>query len=219
MWWRFGRVSEYARQEDDPASGIKITWTGPSLAFEDFLDPEHLPDELVSKILKIYSSCMAKFSSYEEARRILVIDPLEDLRYKDNEFWSLLFKTLPPPDAISEIWSGFYDPVTDTDTDSDWTFECLYGISTSATLAQVTQAGKPPPRSQLRSSWVPSREVLQKDRRESFSSCSLIILKLYASRATNWHIRPVWSYTQPATHHQPPPLADHHGQGCTAPWL
>jgi hypothetical protein len=130
MWWRFGRVSENARQEDDPACGIKITWTGPSMVFEDYLDPEHLPEELVAKIQKIYTSCTAKFSSYEDARRILVIDPLEDLRYKDNEFWSLVFKAFPPPAAIDEIWSGFYDLVTDTE--SDWTFKCLYGISAAS---------------------------------------------------------------------------------------
>jgi hypothetical protein len=126
MWWRFGRVSDDARQDDDPASGIKTNWTGPGLTLEDFLDPEHPPEELVAKLLKIYANCTAKFSSYGEARRILVIDPLEDLRYKDNEFWALLFKTFPPPAAINEIWSGFYELANDSD--SEWTFERLHAL-------------------------------------------------------------------------------------------
>jgi hypothetical protein len=41
MWWRFGQVPDDARQDDNPASGIKVTWTGPSLTFEDFIDLEH----------------------------------------------------------------------------------------------------------------------------------------------------------------------------------
>ena len=59
-----------------------ISWEGSDSSWEDYLDASELPDTLSSAIEKIYSNCSAKFASYADARRILLLDPHADLQRK-----------------------------------------------------------------------------------------------------------------------------------------
>lgn len=125
-WWAFHKLPEWDR-EDDASKGLKITWMGSDFSWEDILDPAQLPNALSSAIEKIYKSCSAKFASYPEARRILLIDPHGDLQTESAEWWRAVCFELPPPSQIGEIWSGVFDWVAD-DT-KDWVFEHLYSAS------------------------------------------------------------------------------------------
>ncbi len=123
-WWGFRRLPDWEREDGAPAKGLQITLVGSSLSLLDSLDPVELPDALAESITKIYASCSAKFSSYPDARRILLLDPHGDLRTENGDWWQAVFAGLPPPAEIGEIWSGILDWVTDNT--QDWTFEKLY---------------------------------------------------------------------------------------------
>jgi hypothetical protein len=123
-WWRFGKAWDGEFEDGAPKQGITVSWIGPSLTFDDFIDPVLPPKELVEKLRSMFANCADKFSGYPYARRILVIDPVGDLRSKNRDFWEALWKHYSPPPEIGEIWSGICDWVTDTE--QDWIFEPLY---------------------------------------------------------------------------------------------
>lgn len=123
-WWHFRLAPPEDEEDDEPTNGLKITLVGPSLSFDDFLDPDSLPDTLSSSIRKIFTGCSGKFSSYKPARRVLLLDPHADLQTKDSEWWKSVWSHLPPPAEIGEIWSGVLDWIDDKT--QDWTFEQIY---------------------------------------------------------------------------------------------
>jgi hypothetical protein len=123
-WWAFGKLSDWDKEENAPSKGIKVTLVGPGLSFDDFLNPEDLPGALVTSIDKIYAGCSAKFASYSEIRRIVLLDPHGDLQTESTDWWRRVWAHKPPPPAIGEIWSGVLDWITDET--QDWVFEQLY---------------------------------------------------------------------------------------------
>ena len=123
-WWGFRRVPDEEREEGSSAKGLLATWVGRSMLLNDYLDPLRPPDGLSLALRKIYVSCAAKFTSYPHARRVLVLDPLGDLRHEPKDWWHSLWSTLSPATEIGEIWSGIYDFVDDES--QEWRFECLY---------------------------------------------------------------------------------------------
>jgi len=123
-WWRFGKVPEWEREDEEPTSGLKVAWIGRGLAVTDSVDPVKPPEELIKARHKIYGSCTDKFTAYSAARRVLVLDPFGALRMENLEFWRNLWTHFPPLACIGEIWSGIFDWVTDTE--QDWIFERLY---------------------------------------------------------------------------------------------
>lgn len=128
-WWAFRRLPDWDREDDTPGCGMQISWVGRSLmTLDSFLDPENLPDVLSLAIQKIYTSCAAKFASYLDARRILLLDPHGDLQIEDADFWRGVWTVLPPPSEVGEVWSGVFDWITDRER--DWTFTLLYPPST-----------------------------------------------------------------------------------------
>ena len=134
--WAFGKVPSWDREDNTPSRGIKITLVGPGLSFDDYLDPEALPETLASSIDKICAACSAKFASYGETRRILLLDPHGDLQTETVDWWKKVWAHKPPPPAIGEIWSGVLDWVTDET--QDWVFEQLY--FTASTHESLNQA-------------------------------------------------------------------------------
>ena len=127
-WWRIQKVPEWAREEDAASeSGLRIFSEGPSLSLDDYLDASALPEELSADIQKIYSACTAKFASYSDSRRILLLHPYGDSELKDADWWKEVWIGLPPPPEIDEIWCGTFDWIDDET--KDWTFERLYSTA------------------------------------------------------------------------------------------
>jgi hypothetical protein len=90
----------------------------------EYIDAANLPEALASDLKKIYSSCEKKFTGYPDARRVLVLEPHEDLRYESGDWWHTVFSSLPPPSEIGEVWLGTFDYVTDES--KAWFFEKVY---------------------------------------------------------------------------------------------
>jgi hypothetical protein len=135
-WWAFHKLPEWERQDNAPSKGLQITWAGPSLSFDDFLDPSSLPDTLAAAIDKIYANCSAKFASYPEARRVLLLDPHGDLQTESADWWQKVWESMPPPPGIGEVWSGIFDWITDEE--QDWTFGRLYSVVAAQGVSSLT---------------------------------------------------------------------------------
>jgi hypothetical protein len=82
------------------------------------------PADLISTLQRIYSSCARKFTFHPHARRVLVLDPYEDLRDQNGDWWHDLFSATPPPVEIEEIWSGIFD--WNEQGSEGWIFERLH---------------------------------------------------------------------------------------------
>jgi hypothetical protein len=123
--WRFSRIPAWEREDGVPEKGLKIMFAGrPLLALENYLDPADLPEELRATLAGIYASCSKKFAAYGDAKRLLVLDPHGDLRYRWKEWWTDVFLSMSPPRIIEEIWSGVFDFVDDYS--QEWQFEPLF---------------------------------------------------------------------------------------------
>jgi len=55
---------------------------------------------------------------------VLVLDPYEDLRDQNGDWWHDLFSATPPPVEIEEIWSGIFD--WNEQGSEGWIFERLH---------------------------------------------------------------------------------------------
>ncbi len=122
-WWAFRKVPDSDREDEAPGKGWQFTFVGRGTNRFDQLDPTSPPADLVSTLQRIYSSCATKFTLHPHARRVLVLDPYEDLRYQSADWWHDLFSSLPPPTEIGEVWLGMSDYVTNEL--QGWIFERL----------------------------------------------------------------------------------------------
>jgi len=123
LWWRFGKVPEWERDEDTPHAGLGFSYEGPAVTRFESMNPTHPPDELLKALTKIYAGCARKFAAYPEARRVLILDLYEDLRMYDQAWWSEVFSISVPPAVIGEVWSGVFD-WTERGA-QEWSFERL----------------------------------------------------------------------------------------------
>lgn len=121
--WRFFREkSSWREGEDAPDTGLIVRWYP-----EETLDLASAPpEELLADISRLFASCIRKFQAYLHARRILLIDQNGDFEYLGEFWWAGVFKALPPPSGIPEIWMGTRDWITDWE--QDWFFEKLLPI-------------------------------------------------------------------------------------------
>src|SRR6266849_4372724 len=108
-WWAFRKVPDSDREGEAPSKGWQFTFVGRGSSRFDQLDPTSLPADLISTLQRIYSSCARKFTLHPHARRVLVLDPYEDLRDQSRDWWHDVFSATPPPVEIEEIWSGIFD--------------------------------------------------------------------------------------------------------------
>jgi hypothetical protein len=127
-WW-FRRIPELDREHGEPVTGLKVS----SARTPEYLDSHDPPAELGTMLLRIYDACVLKFADYGTTTRILVVDPLQDLRYNDAQWWADVFERYPPPPEIDQIWSGVFDWVDDDSR--GWTFELLRSSSDATTKA------------------------------------------------------------------------------------
>jgi hypothetical protein len=108
--WIFRVETEDEREEDEPETGLRVTWPlQPSL----FPKPEVLP-ALRSQVEKHFAACGNKFAEYDHARRVLVLLPQGDLEWSLRLVWNDLMSTMVIPSCIDEIWlgaSGFEDGI------------------------------------------------------------------------------------------------------------
>ncbi len=123
-WWSYKRVPEWNRLDGAPSKGLQFTWSEPPTSQPDCIDAANPPQHIAFALQNIYSSCVKKFATYPNARRILVLDPYGELRYQNADWWRDLFSVLPPPTEIEEIWSGMFDWITEKS--EGWTFERLH---------------------------------------------------------------------------------------------
>jgi len=135
-WWVFRRLPEAEREDNAPSRGMMVSYIGPVLSFANHLDPADLPKPLKAAIDKIYRNVTAKFTSYQHARRILLLDPHGDLHTEDAEWWHDVFANLAPPPAITEIWSGKLDWVTDET--KEWVCEQVYSAGAEKGVSNIT---------------------------------------------------------------------------------
>jgi hypothetical protein len=103
--------------------GWQFNFTGQASSVLDCVDASDLPEGIALDLKKLYLSCQRKFALYPTARRVLVLEPYEDLRYRGADWWNEVFSSFPPPNEIGEVWSGIFDYVTDEL--KDWVFEKL----------------------------------------------------------------------------------------------
>lgn len=121
-FWSFRKQVPEERDYFESEKGLTIFW--PQSPSEFFNSIYELPEKLITQIEKVFKSCEAKFSDYLADRRILLLDPLADLRHLGVDWWNDVFQKIKPSPKISEIWSGIYDWITDID--EGWIFEKLY---------------------------------------------------------------------------------------------
>ncbi len=122
-WWTFRKVPKWDREEEAPTIGWQFNFVGQPSNIFDQLDPTNPPADLASALQKSYLSCAKKFAVHANARRVLLLDPYEDLRHQSADWWHDLFSSLPPPSEIGEVWLGKFDYVTNELR--GWTFERL----------------------------------------------------------------------------------------------
>jgi hypothetical protein len=122
--WKFFREKPAWRDGDNvPETRLVVRWYP-----EETLDLASAPpEELLADIARLFASCIQKFQAYLHARRILLIDQHGDLQYLGDFWWERVFKALPPPSGIPEIWMGTHDWITDCE--QDWIFEQLFPMS------------------------------------------------------------------------------------------
>jgi hypothetical protein len=122
--WRFFREhpGERAFDWDAPDSGLRITWNLP----DSLMSSAQISPDLINTVSRLFSSCVDKFHGYLEARRILMIEPHGEIRYNPDSWWADLFAVVKPAADISEIWSGSYDWLDDTQR--GWMFDKLYPV-------------------------------------------------------------------------------------------
>ncbi len=122
-WWACRKVPGWDRDEEAPRTGWQFNFVGQGSDRFDQLDPNNPPVELISALQRIYSSCVRKFRLHPRSRRVLVLDPYENLRHQSADWWHDLFSRLSPPTEIGEVWLGMSDYVTNEL--QGWTFERL----------------------------------------------------------------------------------------------
>jgi len=123
-WWAFRKVPDSDREDEAPRKGWQFTFEGRGSNRFYQLDPTSPPADLISTLQRIYSSCARKFTFHPHARRVLVLDPYEDLRDQNGDWWHDLFSATPPPVEIEEIWSGIFD--WNEQGSEGWIFERLH---------------------------------------------------------------------------------------------
>ena len=122
--WRFFREhpGERAFDWDAPDTGLRITWNLPgTLASSAKLSPG-----LLHTVSRLFSACVEKFREYLDSRRILIVEPHGEIRYQPDSWWTHVFAEVPPPQAITEIWSGTYDWLDEAQR--GWMFDKLYPV-------------------------------------------------------------------------------------------
>jgi hypothetical protein len=124
-WWSYRRIPEWNKLDEAPSKGLQFTWSEPPTSQPDYIDAANLPQHVTSALEIIYSSCVTKFATYSDARRILVLDPHGNLRHQGMEWWRDALSFLPPPPEIDEIWLGMFDWVAENS--EGWIFERLHG--------------------------------------------------------------------------------------------
>ena len=123
--WRFFQEDpSWRRADGEPENGLVVRWY-PDETLDVAIDP---PTELLADVSRLFDSCVLKFQAYLDARRILLIDQLGELRYMGDLWWAHIFERVPPPPEISEIWIGTHDWITDWE--QDWIFEKQYPVTT-----------------------------------------------------------------------------------------
>ncbi len=123
-WWTFRKVPSWDREDEAPRIGWQFNFVGQASNWFDNLDPSNPPADLASALQKIYSSCTKKFALHTHARRVLLVDPYEDLRHQPADWWHDLLSATPPPTEIEEIWSGIFD--WNDEGAQGWIFERLH---------------------------------------------------------------------------------------------
>ena len=123
-WWRLFRehTGERAFDWGAPDTGLRISWNRP----DTLASSAKVSLGLLDTVSRLFSSCVDKFQDYLDARRILVVEPHGEIRYNPDSWWAQVFAEVPPPLAISEIWSGTYDWLDDTQR--GWMFDKLYPL-------------------------------------------------------------------------------------------
>jgi hypothetical protein len=124
LWWSCRRIPSWDRIDGAPSKGLQFTFSGPLMSHFDYVEAKNLAEDVISDLKKIFSGCQKKFASYSNARRVLVLDPFEELRYQTTDWWHDVFSTYSPPTEIDEVWSGIFDYVTDEL--QGWIFERLH---------------------------------------------------------------------------------------------
>jgi len=133
--WRFRRQDPAEREEWDPPTGIHALWNPPN-----GLDPElreRARRDMVLDLTRHYKACIKKFAHYMDARRILVVSLIGDVRFDDAD-WDQLLRLVPVPDAVSEIWKADYTWVTEWH--QDWVWALTLSEPVRLTLSEPTWA-------------------------------------------------------------------------------
>jgi hypothetical protein len=124
LWWSVRRVPGWDRLDGAPNKGWQFNFSDPPTNRPDYIDATNLPRQVTSALQKIYSSCTRKFALYPSARRVLVLDPYEDLRYQSADWWHDVFSAFPPPARVDEVWLGIFDWISEDL--QGWIFERIH---------------------------------------------------------------------------------------------
>ncbi len=119
--WKLFRENPRNRAIDgEPDTGLVIRWYP-----EETLDVAKAPpEELLSEIHRHFASCELKFREYLLDRCVLILDPHGELRHLPVVWWHEVLQLRTPSRAISEVWTGLYDWVSDRD--QGWLFKKIY---------------------------------------------------------------------------------------------
>jgi hypothetical protein len=119
--WEFYLDVSGERSDFAPQKGLIIRWPQSTGLLHN---PDRLPTRLESEIIKCFQSCTRKFSEYTNDRRVLLLDPYDDMKYLGLWWWEGVLTRIFPPQEISEIWLAIYGWLTDWE--EGWIFQKLY---------------------------------------------------------------------------------------------
>jgi hypothetical protein len=121
--WSFRMEGVHERDWDEPPTGIRYTFTGEMTADLTGVESGDIPDGLPHAFERLLASASLKFASHDNARRILVLDFIGDLRHP-SLFVEKLFQAVAVPGNVDEIWMSTHALVTELHY--GWIHQCLW---------------------------------------------------------------------------------------------
>ncbi len=118
--WSFRLETAFEREYTDNAAGVRYVFNGKITP----LDWGEVPSGLEMELLRLLSSASRKFSRHADARRIVVVDFMGDMRYPSGAVLDSLFRSIRMPAAIDDVW--YYTQDLITDVHYGWVYQQLW---------------------------------------------------------------------------------------------
>jgi len=121
--WIFRMEGVHERDWDEPPAGIRYIFSGEWTAHPTGVEWGDIPDGLPHEFDRLLTSASVKFANHKNAKRVLVLDFIGDVRFP-SMFIEKLFATAMKPTNVDEIWMSTHALVTELHY--GWIHQCLW---------------------------------------------------------------------------------------------